>query len=131
MDFFVSIYQVMVEVLLNIDEYRWSPDLGEMLLTYITQHRCLMVFLIRVIIAECVTKPCPKSVLIGVFKNPVKKWEGHSHTVIFLCNGRLHSYSCLFRTITCLHSLSFSTHRNRTRIAKDDIFMLQESIETI
>lgn len=33
---FVSIYLTMVEVLLNIGEYRLSPDLGEILLPYIT-----------------------------------------------------------------------------------------------
>lgn len=33
---FVSIYQAMVEVLLNIDEYRLGPDLEEILLAYIT-----------------------------------------------------------------------------------------------
>lgn len=35
-DLFVSIYQALVEVLLNIDEYRLSPDIKEMLLAFIT-----------------------------------------------------------------------------------------------
>lgn len=35
-DLFVSIYQALAEVLLNIDEYRLSPDIKEMLLAFIT-----------------------------------------------------------------------------------------------
>lgn len=36
MDLFGSIYQALVEVLLDIDDYRLSPDRKEMLLAFIT-----------------------------------------------------------------------------------------------
>lgn len=77
----------------------------------------------KAVIAECVTKPCSKSVLIGVFKNPVKKREGvlfhvQAHTGVLLCDDRPHPYLRHFRTIPGLHSLSLSTHTNKPRRAK-------------